>query len=104
MFYWGFDDDLAVVNLVLSVLSIYLAFGIARLTTGAPRGWYVIVAAFGVALIFRAAQLYFDVQSPSDVISVEEATISIVAGMLFVVGLYMLRSSFKRRLEAVQTS
>lgn len=103
MFYWGLDDDLAVIILALSVASIYLAFDISRLTRGAPRGWYVIVAAFMVSLIFWAAQLNFDVQSPSDIIDVVEATISIMAGILFLVGLFMLNSSFRRRLRAVQS-
>jgi glycopeptide antibiotics resistance protein len=104
LFYWGLDDDLAVLILVLSAISIYLAFDITRLTKGAPRGWYVVVAAFVTAFIFRAVQLYFDVQSASDVIDDAEAAISLVVGVLFVVGLYMLHSSFRKRLKAAQTS
>jgi hypothetical protein len=104
LLYWGLDDDLTVVILVLSALSIYLAFDITRLTKGAPRGWYVIIVAFLIAFIFRATQLYFDVQSPSDIINVEEAAISLLAGILFVVGLYMLNSSFRRRLKATDAS
>lgn len=104
MFYWGLDDDLAVAILVLSALSIYLAFDITRLTKGAPRGWYLIVGAFVLVFVFRATQLYLDVQSTSDLIDDVEAVISLVAGVFFVVGLLMLSSSFRRRLKAAQTS
>jgi hypothetical protein len=104
LFYWGLDDDLAVAILVLSALSIYLAFDITKITKGAPRGWYVVIAAFVTAFIFRATQLYFDVQSASGVIDDVEATISLVIGILFVVGLFMLDSSFRRRLKAAQAS
>ena len=104
MFYWGLDDYLALVILVLGALCIYLAFDITRITQGAPRGWYVIVGAFVVAFVFRAAQLYYDVQSPSGLIDDTEATISLLALVLFVVGLFMLNSSFRKRLKAVQVS
>jgi hypothetical protein len=104
MFYWGLDDYLAVAILVLGALSIYLAFDITRITKGAPRGWYVIVAAFVVAFVFRATQLYYDVQSPSDIIDDTEAAISLIALILFAVGLFMLNSSFRRRAKAVQVS
>jgi hypothetical protein len=104
LFYWGLDDDLAVVILALSVLSIYLAFDITRPTKGAPRGWYVLIAAFVVAFMFRVAQLYYDVQSPSDIINVGEAMISLLAGVLFVVGLFMLNRSFRRRMKAISAS
>jgi glycopeptide antibiotics resistance protein len=104
LFYWGLEDDLASAIMVLSALSIYLAFDIARLTKGAPRGWYVIIAAFATAFIFRATQLYFDVQSASNIIDDVEAAISLVVGILLVVGLFMLNSSFRRRLKATQTS
>lgn len=103
MLYWGLDDDLAVVILVLSAVSIYLAYDITRLAKGAPRGWYVVIAAFVTAFIFRAVQLYFDIQSSTDIIDDVEASISIVIGVLFVIGLFMLYSSFRRQLKA-QTS
>jgi hypothetical protein len=104
LIYWGLDDDLTVTILVLSALSIYLAFDITRVTKGAPRAWYFIISAFVVAFVFRAVQLYDDVQSPSDIINVQEAAISLIAAVLFVVGLWMLNSSFRKRLKAVQAS
>jgi len=104
LFYWGLDDDLAVAILVLSALSIYFAFDITRITKGAPHGWYVVIAAFVTAFVFRATQLYFDVQSASNIIDDVEATISLIIGILFVVGLFMLDSSFRRRLKAAQAS
>ena len=104
MLYWGFDDDLAVAIVVLSALCVYYAFAITKITKGAPRGWYVIIAAFVIGFVFRIIQLYYDVQSPSNIIDVEEAAISLLAFLLFVVGLWMLNSSFRRRLKAAQTS
>ncbi|MGP8057940.1 MAG: hypothetical protein ACLP9K_10120 [Nitrososphaerales archaeon] len=104
MLYWGFEDDIALAIVVLSVLCIYYAFAITRTTKGAPRGWYVIVVAFVVGFVFRVTQLYFDVQSPSNLIDVEEAAISLLALLLFVAGLWMLNSSFRRRVKAAQAS
>lgn len=104
MFYWGFNDDLSVVILVLSALNIYYGFAITRITRGAPRGWYVIVVAFVVGFVFRATQLYYDVQSLSNITDMEEAVISLLALFLFVAGLWMLNSSFRRQLKATQTS
>lgn len=104
MFYWGLDDDLAATILALSAINIYLAFDITRLTKGAPRGWYVIIAAFVVGFVYRATQLYLDVQSASSLIDDVEASISLLVGVLFAVGLFMLDSSFRRRLKTAQTS
>jgi hypothetical protein len=104
LFYWGLEDDLATAILVLSAISIYLAFDITRLTKGAPRGWYVIIVAFAITFVFRATQMYFDVQTPSNLIDEVEAAMSLIIGVILVVGLYMLNSSFRRRLRAEQTS
>ncbi|MDG6898133.1 MAG: hypothetical protein JRN24_00200 [Nitrososphaerota archaeon] len=104
MIYWGADDDLAVVIMLLSVLSIYLAFDITRITRGAPRAWYLIIGGFIVFSVFRAVQLYFDVQSPQGIISIEEASISLFAGILFVIGLFMLDRSFRTQLRAARGS
>lgn len=103
MFYWDVEDDLASAILVLSALSVYLAFDITRITKGAPRGWYVVIAAFVTIFVFRATQLYLDVQTPSNTIDEIEATISLIIGVLLAAGLYMLNSSFRRRLNAAQT-
>ena len=97
MLYWGLDNDMAVGILVLSAASVYLAYDMTRLAKGAPRGWYVVVAAFGVEFLFRAVQLYFDTQSSTDSIDDAEAAATLVIGVLLVVGLYMLRSSFRKR-------
>lgn len=104
MLYWGIEDDLAVVILALTVINVYYALAITKIAKGAPRGWYVIIAGFVAVFIFRAAELYFDVQSPSNTIDAEEAAISILAALLFVVGLIMLNSSFRKRLKASGTS
>ena len=103
MLYWDLEDYLALVIVMLSALCIYYALAIARVTKGAPRGWYVIIIAFTVGFVFRATQVYFDVQSPGNIINDEEAIISLVFMVLFVVGLRMLNSSFRRQLRAAQT-
>jgi uncharacterized membrane protein YedE/YeeE len=103
LFYWGFEDDLALAVVLLSAVCICYSIAIIRIAEGAPRGWYVIVVAFAVGFVFRVTQLYFDVQSPSNLIDVEEAIISFLALLLFVAGLYMLNSNFKRQLKKTRT-
>lgn len=90
--------------LVLSAISIYYALAITGTTKGAPRGWYVIIIAFVALFLFRAVELYYDVQSSSDIIDDAEAAISVVVGLLFVLGLLMLNRSFRRQLESAQTA
>jgi glycopeptide antibiotics resistance protein len=104
LIYWGVDDDLTVIIIALSALSMYFAFDITRITRGAPRAWFVIIAGFVVLFVFRVMQLYFDVQSPQDIISIEEATISLLAGVLFAAGLFMLARSFRSQQRAAQAS
>jgi uncharacterized membrane protein len=104
LLYWGLDDDLALAIIFLSVLSIYYALAITRTTKGAPRGWYIITIGFVTLFIFRVVQLYYDAQSPSDIIDDTEATISLLVGVFFVIGLLMLNRSFRRRLERVKAS
>lgn len=103
MLYWGVDDDLAVLILAFSAFSVYKAYAISRLADGAPRGWYVIVAAFVALFAYWAAQLYIDSRTASNVIDDVGATVSLLVGVLFVVGLLMLYSSFRRRLTVTET-
>lgn len=100
MFYWGLDDDLVAVILAASILSIYFSYSITRVSKGAPRAWYVIIAAFAVATVYRAVQLYFDTQSPDSIVNDWEALISLVASVTLLGGLVMLKRSFQRNLEA----
>ena len=104
MIYWGVDDDLAVIIIVLSALSMYLAFDITRITRGAPLAWYVVIGGFVVLFVFRISQLYFDVQSSQDIINIDETTISLFAGVLFAIGLFMLARSFRSQQRAAQAS
>jgi vacuolar-type H+-ATPase subunit I/STV1 len=104
LFYWGLDDTLDLVVILLNAGGIYLAYEITRITKGAPRGWYFVIIAFGVFLVFRASQLYFDTQTPSDTINIIEAVISIVAWVFLITGLYLLNASFRRRLKTAETS
>lgn len=104
MIYWGLDDELVLLIIALSVLSIYFAFDITRITRGAPRAWYVVIAGFVVLFAYRVVQLYFDVQTPQDIISVEEASISLLAGALFAAGLFMLDRCFRAQQKAADGS
>lgn len=100
MFYWGFDDDLATIILVLSALCIYISYDITRVSKGAPRSWYLIIAAFMVLFVYRGFELYFDTQSPNDLINDWEALIFVLASTLLLAGLYTLDRTFRRHLEA----
>lgn len=97
---WGLDDDLVTVILVASLLSIYFSYAITRVSQGAPRAWYVIIAAFTVSSVYRGVQLYFDIQSPESIINDGEALISLIASVTLLAGLVMLNRSFRRSLEA----
>jgi glycopeptide antibiotics resistance protein len=104
LIYWGVDDDLTVIIIALSALSMYFAFDITRITRGAPRAWYVVIGGFVVLFVFRISQLYFDVQSSLDIINIDETTISLFAGVLFAIGLFMLARSFRSQQRAAQAS
>ena len=104
MLYWGLDDYLVIATIALSIAGIYLAFEITRIAQGAPRGWYFLIAALAFLLTFRVVQLYFDVQSQSDYIDDLETSISVVAEVLLVIGLYMLNRSFRRRAKVEKSS
>jgi hypothetical protein len=104
MFYWGLDDDLAAVSVLLSALSVYVSYDITRISKGAPRGWYLIIGAFLVFLVFRIAQLYFDSQSASDLIDDWEASLAVLTGIMLLAGLVMLDRSFKTHQKALQGS
>jgi hypothetical protein len=102
LFYWGLDDYLTAVILVLSALSIYYSVDITRVSRGAPRGWWFFIAAFVALLVYRATQMYLDIQTPSDIINDYEAGLSLVIGLLLLAGLVMLDRSFRRSLKTVQ--
>jgi len=102
LIYWWAEDDLAVIDMALSALSIYFAFDITRVAKGAPRAWYFIIGGFAVFFVFRAVQLYFDVQVPADIISIEEELISLLAGILFAIGLFTLDRRFRAQQKAAQ--
>lgn len=104
LLYWGLDDYLVIATIALSIAGIYLAFEITRIAQGAPRGWYFLIAALAFLLTFRVVQLYFDVQSQSDYIDDLETSISVVAEVLLVIGLYMLNRSFRRRAKVEKSS
>lgn len=102
MFYWGVDDSITFVVLVVSVLCIYYSVDIPRVTKGAPRGWQFFIAAFVVLFVYRGVQLYLDTQSTSNVIDDYEAGLSLAVGLLILAGLFLLDRSFRRQMKTVQ--
>jgi hydrogenase-4 membrane subunit HyfE len=95
-------DAVSIATAALSALCIYLAYDITRITSGAPKAWYVIILAFVVLLVRRITQAYFDILSPSNDIDIGEATITLVVVVLFVIGLFMLNRTFRKQLVATQ--
>lgn len=102
MIYWGADNDATVLILVLSALSIYFSVDIARVTKGAPKAWYVFIAAFGTWFAYKAVLLYFDTMYAPDIIDDWEAAISLVMGFLLLLGLVMLDRSFRRQVRRTE--
>ena len=99
MLYWSLNDDLSIVIMVLYALSIYFAYSLTRMTSGAPAAWYVIIFSFLLVLVRKAVQVYFDVQTASIPFSeIEESILSIVVSLCLAVGLYMLLRAFRRQL------
>jgi hypothetical protein len=90
------------VIVALSAICIFLSYDITRITSGAPRAWYVIILAFAVLLGSRAFEAYNDILSPTGDIDLEETLITLLVLVLFVIGLYMLDSTFRRRLRVSQ--
>jgi DMSO reductase anchor subunit len=97
--YWSLADTLAVALIVFDAWSVLLAYGITRLTGGAPKAWYLITAAFGVLLISTATRLYFDIQTPDTLINDTETSISLIVGVLLATGLFLLLKTFQRQLK-----
>lgn len=104
MLYWTVADDIAVVVLVFGAASMYLSYGLRRMTGGAPRAWDVIILAFSVLFIRGVTELYFDVQTPLNTIDAEQETILLLVVILFAIGLYMLTRTFRKELIAAHES
>jgi len=99
MTYWTIADDIAVAVLVVGALCMYLSFGLTRMTSGAPRAWYVIIAAFAVLFVRGIPELYLDIQAPASRVDIFEETILLAVVVLFAIGLYMLTRTFQKQLD-----
>ncbi len=95
---WNFADTLAVVEIAFYAFSLFLAYNLTRLTGGAPKAWYLVVAAFGVLLVREVFRLYFDIQSPENMLDDLQVGISLLVSILFSIGLYLLFKTFQRHL------
>jgi len=102
--YITFADGLSIVIVALSALSIYLAYGITKISSGAPRAWYLIIAGFVVLLIKTVIDLYLDIISPLDLIDATQAVTTLVIIVFFVLGLFALHRTFRRQLKISQES
>jgi hypothetical protein len=89
---------------LLSALSIYIAYDITRIASGAQRAWYLIMLGFVVLLIRTATGLYFDVQTPVDVIDAGESLITLIVVVFFVFGLFALDRTFRKQFRVRQES
>ena len=98
MIYWSLADYLVVATLVFDAWSLMIAYTLPRLMGGAPYAWYLIMGGFSVVLISTAVDLYSDTQTPTALIDDTQAAISLVFGILFALGLYMLLRAAKRQL------
>ena len=104
MVYLNLADVLSTLEIIFDVLCIWLAQRLTRIAGGAPRAWYVIIAAFVVLLVWTSSQLIDDMSSVADIIDVGTAAISLVVVALFALGLFMLLRSFQRRIELIDES
>jgi hypothetical protein len=102
LFYFDAGSVISIIIVALSAGCIYLAYDITRITAGAPKAWYVIIAAFAVLLVKRAGQAYYDIISRTNDISLDEATTTLMVVLLFVVGLYMLNRTFRKQFKVSQ--
>ncbi len=102
LLHWGFDAYLSVVIVVLYAFSLYFAYSLTRITSGAPAAWYVIILALVLLLMRRVVDLYIFLQQKSTLATAEETVLSFFVALLFTSGLYMLARAFRRQLTAAQ--
>jgi hypothetical protein len=102
LLYFDSGNIVSIATAVLCAVCIYLAYDITTITAGAPKAWYVIIAAFGVLLVKRTVQAYYDILIPGSGISTDEAITTLVVIVFFAVGLYMLDTTFRRQLKISQ--
>jgi hypothetical protein len=102
LLYFDFTNITSIATAVLCAICMYLAYDITTITAGAPKAWYVIIAAFGVLLVKRTVQAYYDILTPGSDISADEAVTTLVVIIFFAVGLYMLDRTFRRQLKVSQ--
>ena len=94
--YFTLTDAFASVVVVLSALSILMAYRITRISRGAPEAWYVIIAAFVARFVYTVFILYVDILTPADTIDPGQTEAQMVTNVLFLVGLYMLDRAFMK--------
>jgi hypothetical protein len=102
LLYFDSGNIVSIATAVLCAVCMYLAYDITTITAGAPKAWYVIIAAFGVLLVKRTVQAYYDILIPGSGISTDEAITTLVVIIFFAVGLYMLDQTFRRQLKVSQ--
>jgi hypothetical protein len=104
LLYFDIGNGMSIVIVALSALCICLAYDLTRITGGAPRAWYVIIAAFAVLSISRVIEAYFDIVSQSSDIDLGETMITLTVVVLFALGLFMLDRMFREQFKVAQDS
>lgn len=101
MLYWGLDEFTALAGIVLCFGGTYVAFDLIRISQGAPRAWYFVVAAFATLVVFQTVRFYFDIQIPDTLLDNLKAVILLAFDALLLSGLYLLDRSFRKHLKVV---
>ena len=99
MIFLDFADYLSILELILDLASIYLAYRLTRVVGGAPRAWYVMISGFVVLFVYTGIQLIDDASTPANIIDTGTAIASLIAVAIFTIGLFMLLRTFQERLK-----
>jgi hypothetical protein len=102
LLYFTAGDIISIATAVVCAICMYVAYDITTITAGAPRAWYVIIAAFGVLLVKRTFEAYYDLLSPGSDINTDEAVMTLVMVILFATGLFMLDRTFRKQFKVSQ--
>ena len=103
MFYWGLDELLAVVGISLCFVATYVTFDMIQVGEGAPRAWYIVVAAFMVLVAYHGARIYFNSSSPDTFAHDVTAALLVTFDLLFLAGATLMDLSFRKRMKAIRS-
>ncbi|HKT21630.1 MAG TPA: hypothetical protein VJR06_03265 [Nitrososphaerales archaeon] len=93
---------MAIAGIGLAFAGTYVAFDIIRVTTGAPRAWYIVIAAFLTMLVHEVIRLGFAIQVQDTFEDDLDAALLLVFGLLLLSGLALLDRAFRRHSKVLQ--